>query len=184
MRKNEVVQIMEIEIGTDANCYLSGEVTGAGTKEVALSDCRGGVYGFFIEFKNEKELKSFKKKVGKKKYIKENVLGEWRPAIGKYYPLYWGKDINLGARLKAHTKSFKSTYTIQMNRRTELKDHKIIFGAMLCNDYDKIEKIFTTNILIFIKQRVRQMRAKLIITWNCQIKNRIIFKKTIKEFLL
>lgn len=140
MRKNEVIQILEIEIGTDANCYLSGEVTGAGTEEVALSDCRGGVYGFFIKFKNEKELKSFKESVGEKKYIKENVLGEWRPAIGKYYPLYWGKDINLGARLKAHTKSFKSTYTIQMNRRTELKDHKIIFGAMLCNDYDKIEK--------------------------------------------
>lgn len=139
MRKNEVVQILEIEIGTDANYYLSGEVTGAGTTEATISDCRGGVYGFFIEFKNEEELKSFNDEVREKKYIKK-VLGDWKPAIGNYYPLYWGKDINLGARLKAHTKSFKSTYTIQMSNRKELINHKIIFGAMLCNDYDEIEK--------------------------------------------
>lgn len=140
MRKNEVVQILEIEIGTDANYYLSGEVTDAGTSKAALSDCRGGVYGFFIEFKDEQELESFKSEVHGEKYIKETVLEGWKPAIGSYYPLYWGKDINLGARLKAHTKSFKSTYTIQMSDRKELINHKIIFGAMLCNDYDEIEK--------------------------------------------
>lgn len=119
---------------------FAGEVTGAGTGEATISDCRGGVYGFFIEFKNEEEFKSFNDEARGKKYIKEKVLGDWKAAIGSYYPLYWGKDINLGARLKAHTKSFKSTCTIQMSDRKKLINHKIIFGAMLCNDYDEIEK--------------------------------------------
>ncbi len=59
---------------------------------------------------------------------------------GNYYPLYWGKDINMGIRLYSHTKSMKSTGTLQLNKVNDaFKGYQIIYGAMPCLNYESHE---------------------------------------------
>lgn len=135
MIKNKVIEVLEKEIGTDVLSFISGNVEHPGIDSCKLSDRRGSVYGFAIKLSSDDEIKAIFENQDK------NLdFSSWKSLGDDYYPLYWGKDINMGARLYSHTKQSKSTRTIQLNKRAFLKDREIIYGAIPCSDSAEIEK--------------------------------------------
>lgn len=134
MIKNKVIEILEREVGTDALTFISGTVDNPGTDKCSLSEGRGSVYGFAVKLTDGEKEKLFECRDDK-----DLCIGEWKSIGNNYYPLYWGKDINMGARLHSHTKSSKSTGTIQLNAREELENKEIIYGAMSCSGCKEIE---------------------------------------------
>ena len=135
MMKNNVVEILEKVVGTNYLPFISGEVKNPGTNDCALTVGRGSVYGFAVKVGDGQKSELFDRI--NKRGIKES---EWKSIGDDYYPLYWGKDINMGARLHSHTKASKSTGTIQLNRIPALIDQEIIYGAIPCSNSADIEK--------------------------------------------
>lgn len=136
MIKNKVIEILEKEVGTDVLSFISGSIYKPGTNDCNLSEGRGSVYGIAVKLSNNDELNCVFVKCDKKNM----KISDWKSIGDDYYPLYWGKDVNMGARLYSHTKASKSTGTIQLNDRTELEGKDIIYGAIPCSNYEEIEK--------------------------------------------
>lgn len=134
MEKNKIIEILEKKVGTNTLAFISGTIENPGTKDCKLSDERGSVYGVAVKLTSENEKKEVFKHCKK-----EISIEEWKSIGDYYYPLYWGRDINMGARLFSHTKSSKSTGTIQLNKHEELKNKDVIYGAMPCSNYKEIE---------------------------------------------
>ncbi len=96
-------------------------------------ESRGGVYGIAIKL-DKKRKKDFFQKYNEKDII---TFEEWKSIGDYYYPLYWGKDSNLGFRLFSHIHTRDSLGTLQLDSRQYLNQYfdkgKIIYGAVLCN---------------------------------------------------
>lgn len=142
MEKNQIVEILERVIGTDKIEYISGNIENIGTNECQLSNERGSVYGFAILIESEKDKIEIFNKLS---YINKltSIKVEDRKTIGdNFYPLYWGKDVNMGIRLFSHTKVMKSTGTLQLCNQDYniLENRHIIYGALPCINYSDNEK--------------------------------------------
>lgn len=152
---NAVIRTIKRTIGKCSKNYLEGKITWASAKP-HLEE-RGGVYGIAIKL-DKSEVESFFGDYcdDRKKDLK---FKDWKTIGNNYYPLYWGKDINLGFRLFEHMKSSKSTWTIQLDKKTYLIGKDLIYGAVLCSKPKENEKllrekypdIYKTKILSFPK---------------------------------
>ncbi|MBR1676007.1 MAG: hypothetical protein IJ706_01700 [Clostridia bacterium] len=141
MEKNVVIKCLEEIVGTDALPYLSGEIEGCGTEHCRLTEDRGSVYGVAVKINDENEksdiFNAIKKDVD---VLSLKTVDEWQSIGNNFYPLYWGKDINMGIRLHSHTKMMKSTGTLQLNKLVFLINKEVIYGAYPCLKYDEKEK--------------------------------------------
>lgn len=59
MKKNEVIQVSKIEIGTDKIEYISGKINDAGNNKCRLSSNTGSVYGIAIKFEDDEDRSNF-----------------------------------------------------------------------------------------------------------------------------
>jgi len=134
MIKNEMIMVLEKHVGTKRLNSISGNINNPGLASCALSDERGSVYGIAVKLKDS-EIDDFLSKCDK---CQINV-DTWKTIGNSYYPLYWGKDLNLGTRLNAHTKTYKSTGSLQLNKRIFLQNKEIIYGAIQCTNSEEIE---------------------------------------------
>lgn len=131
---NAVVNAIIKVIGADSRTYIEGKVDWQGN--VPKLQERGGVYGIAIKLATTEAEAFFNKEKDERK--KDLSFTNWKPiddndgANERYYPLYWGKDINLGFRLFEHMKSSKTSASIQLDKRTNLFGKDIIYGAVLC----------------------------------------------------
>ncbi len=150
---NEVVKAIRSVIKEDKRDCMFGEYKFAnGEVEIEPKD-RGGVYGIAIkreEGESQEELYKFVHKSNGK--FTKTKAKDWKAldAEQKYYPLYWGKDINLGYRLFAHTKSSESTGTVQLATRG-LDEHTVIFGAVFCANKEDNEKNLKDKYPVILK---------------------------------
>jgi hypothetical protein len=162
MKKNPVIQALEVEIGTDKIDYISGTIVDIGKSSCVLSSETGSVYGFAIKI--EAEIDTFKTLISNVNSFKsEFEWNDWKSIGDNYYPLYWGKDINMRSRLYAHTKEMKSTGTLQLNNLSCLESYEVIYGAIPCVDYENHEKEIKTkypDILKTIKGTKDQLKIK------------------------
>lgn len=132
MEKNPVVEILENIVDTDKIDFIGGDILGVGTDECRLSDERGSVYGIAIQIKDKNDKETVFNAVSKSRRKLENA-DQWKEITNDFYPLYWGKDVNMGSRLFSHTKTMKSTGTLQLNTISSvLGEHRIIYGAVPC----------------------------------------------------
>ena len=134
---NIVVKTIKKVVKEDVRDYLEGEVSKCGTQGCVLSNERGGVYGFAIKLTEEEKKDVFNEFNGKK-YAK--TVEEWKTIGDDFYPLYWGKDINLGFRLREHTISNKSVRSIQLNEKVFLRGKEVLYGAVICAKREDNEK--------------------------------------------
>lgn len=126
---------------SDCVDFLEGEIVSAGTKNCTLSNERGGVYGFAIEFESETEKIEFFNKLKANNFkMRIHNPDEWKPLKGNFYPLYWGKDVNLGFRLYEHTTDNKTSASIQLCREA-FEGYSIIYGGVLCKNRDVYENM-------------------------------------------
>lgn len=133
---NQVVKTIKAVLVNKVVDCLAGTINYS-QGELSLEP-RGGVYGIAIKLEENDKEKFFRdhneKNTGKDKIELKNWI-----TLGKgYYPLYWGKDSNLGFRLFSHIRTRESTGTLQLDSRKYLleyiKSEKIIYGAVLCCD--------------------------------------------------
>ena len=136
MKKNSIITVLKETINADRFEYISGEILNCGTSECKLSEERGSVYGIAIELPEDKKQSFFDNLANKKKGVK---VEDWKSIGDNYYPLYWGIDINMGARLSAHVKDYIGTGALQLNN-SSIGNLKIIYGAVPCLNRAKHEK--------------------------------------------
>lgn len=139
---NIVVDTIKKIVGADTKQYIEGTVQWENGNKPRLQE-RGGVYGIAIKLKKSEVKDFFDKAVDAKKKMDFNdwkPLGDNKKANERYYPLYWGKDINLGFRLFEHMKSSKYSWTIQLDKKTYLIGKDLIYGAVLCSNPKENEK--------------------------------------------
>lgn len=134
MKENEIISIINKTIGTDKIEYLSGNILKVGSDKCCLSSSKGSVYGIAIKIDNDNEKLKVFNAIKKEKACKIKI-NEWIELKNKFYPLYWGKDTNMGIRLYSHTKSMKSTNTLRLNKIKGLDGYEIIYGAVPCINY-------------------------------------------------
>lgn len=139
---NQVVKTMKAILSDKIVDCLSGTINYSQDK-LSLGS-RGGVYGIAIKLEKD-EIEKFFKEYNEKKTGKNKVTSDKWMSIGEgYYPLYWGKDSNLGFRLFSHIHTRESTGTLQLDSRDYLqkyfKGNKIIYGAVLCSQISSCEK--------------------------------------------
>lgn len=138
---NAVVNTIVKVVGADIKYYIDGNVVWLENKPKLQE--RGGVYGIAIKLKVADAEDFFNQEKDKRKKIS---FSDWKPidendnADERYYPLYWGKDINLGFRLFEHMKSSKTSASIQLDKRTNLYGKDIIYGAVFCSNNEQNEK--------------------------------------------
>ena len=118
---NAITLLMKRLIKDDYLDCLAGTITFS--DDGCKLEERGGVYGIAVELADD-EKKDFFEKHNRNSSLSFN---EWKPIDGNIYPLYWGKDSNLGFRLYDHMKSRKSTATLQLNSRKYLNSRKVIY---------------------------------------------------------
>lgn len=136
---NEITSTMILVANSNYIICTSEKLQNPGTINCKLAKDRGGVYGFAIRLENEeKKIEFFNQIINSRKH---NVfeVGEWKSIGNNYYPLYWGKDSNLGFRLFEHMKKSKSSASIDLSDKIFL-GQDIIYGAILCKDNKIVEK--------------------------------------------
>jgi len=62
------------------------------------------------------------------------------PGFAGWYPIYWGKDISPVSRLKAHVQGHDNG-NINLPSIAELRDARLVFGAILVSDYMRFEAL-------------------------------------------
>lgn len=145
---NQIVEFMKKNINNEVVDSLSGTLTFENDK--CILEPRGGVYGIAIKLSTE-EVEDFFNKYNEKKSV---TFESWKSIGDNFYPLYWGKDSNLGFRLFDHTKCRDTTATIQLNKRDYLKDYTVIYGAIFCKNPSASENsLRTSNPDIFITHK-------------------------------
>lgn len=133
---NIVVKTIIDTIGSAKRDYLEGEVKY--DKGSCRLEDRGGVYGIAVKL-DESEVETFFNNNNKKG--EEVKVNEWRTIGEGYYPLYWGKDINLGSRLFEHMKASNTVASIQLDKKWSLLcDKSVIYGAVMCVDRHNWER--------------------------------------------
>lgn len=137
---NAVVNTIIKVVDADIKRYMEGKVQWGDDKKPKLQE-RGGVYGIAVKLDDNEVKGFFYEQKDKKKNLE---LEDWKPlewkGSEKYYPLYWGKDINLGFRLFEHMKSSKTIASIQLDSKIDLCGRDVIYGAVFCNNNAKNER--------------------------------------------
>lgn len=95
-----------------------------------VEQSQGSVYGIWIRF-NEKVPLDIK--------IEAKMNG-----YDEYIPLYWGKDINPGSRIRAHLNTPKNTGGLNL-ANSKYKDMDLIFGVIYVDRYEEFEKFLIEN---------------------------------------
>lgn len=138
MEANILVKKIEEIVNDDKIWCISGKILDAGNEKCGLSDKEYGcVYGIAVFIDSDEKKKDFFKRVSSDR-IKLPRKEEWKPIEQKLYPLYWGKDKNMGVRLAAHCRELKGTNTLQLCN-IDLNGFDIIYGAVPCRNYEEHE---------------------------------------------
>ena len=151
--KNVVIETLETMAGTDKVEFISGEILNVSTKKCRLSHGRGSLYGIAIKLTDEEDKQLIFNSVDEKSRRIKNI-DDWKTIGNGFYPLYWGKDINMGMRLHSHTKTMPSTGTLQLDAVSPaFKGHEIIYGALPCVNYEAQEKKLHSEYIDLMKTK-------------------------------
>jgi hypothetical protein len=98
----------------------------------------GAAYGFCVRL-DENERNSVFYEANKKKTTGLKIVQEWLPLSEGIYPLYWGKDKMLGARIHQHLKNTKTTGLARLCAYTTLHGKDIACVALTVTQYSELE---------------------------------------------
>ena len=137
---NEILKIVRNEL--DGKKYLEVDATGSFVNEADNSNksiIPGSVYGFFVSLNNTEVEELFREAQGKDT-CRLNEISDFKPIIKEIYPLYWGKDKSLGARINAHIKNPKGrTGLARLCAYNSLHGKTISCIAIVVNNYSGFE---------------------------------------------
>ncbi|WP_422910501.1 hypothetical protein ACOCLD_00875 [Pseudomonas sp. MAC6] len=104
----------------------------------------GAVYGFCVRL-NELERNAVFAEAQQKRTTRLNSVQEWKPLEVDIYPLYWGKDKMLGARIHQHRKNTKATGLARLCAYETLHGKEIACVALTVTKYSELESALQTT---------------------------------------
>lgn len=138
--ENKIVETIKSIAGKRVKANIQGTLKFNNDGKCELEE-RGGVYGFAVKLE-QNEIKDFFEKHCDPRRLRNNskTWVDWCCLGDGFYPLYWGCDINLGSRLREHTKASRTVGSIQLDRKEYLHGREVIYGAVFCSDRKGVEK--------------------------------------------
>lgn len=103
-----------------------------------ILDLPGAVYGFCVRLEANEHTRVFSE-AEEKGTTRLGDIHEWRPLRDNIYPLYWGKDKMLGARIHQHLKNTKTTGLARLCAYTSLHSKEIACVALTVTRYSDLE---------------------------------------------
>lgn len=99
----------------------------------------GAVYGFCVQLSDDERNALFAE-AKLKKTSRFDTVSDWRPLQDDIYPLYWGKDKMLGARIYQHLMNTKATGLARLCAYTNLHGKNIACVALTVTHYSDLER--------------------------------------------
>lgn len=123
-----------------AEVPAAGEFTLPGVSPILFP---GAVYGFAVRLTEEQARDLFEeaKERGLNRLPK---LEDFRPIEGDLYPLYWGKDKQLGARPHQHLQDPTKTGSVRLSTYKSLAHRKIACVSLTVDDFEAAERALQT----------------------------------------
>ena len=100
----------------------------------------GGVYGFGVCLSQEERQALFEE-ARNRGSARLADLEQFKPIEDLLYPLYWGKDKQLGARPYQHLQNPKKTGAIRLSTYSMLKGKQIACAVVVVSDNIRAERI-------------------------------------------
>jgi len=137
---NKILEVVRKEL--NGKKYTEVDAVGSFTNEANNANksiIPGSVYGFFVSLDKSGVEVLFQEAIDKYT-CRLNNISEFKPVIDDVYPLYWGKDKSLGARINAHIKNPKGkTGLARLCAYKSLHGKTISCIALVVNDYSGFE---------------------------------------------
>lgn len=114
-----------------------GVFTNTATNQNALN-LPGSTYGFCVRLDEQERAAVFNEALTKRSSRLNNIQ-EWLPLAEGIYPLYWGKDKMLGARIHQHLKNTKKTGLARLCAYTTLRGKEIACVSLTVTQYSELE---------------------------------------------
>lgn len=125
----------------------------------------GGVYGIAIKISDPNDKQFIFDEASKIKAIHKRCksINDWQPLDdeGRWYPLYWGADLTLGARIRSHAGKPTKTGSVYLSQKPFLKNRNMVYGAILCVDYLDVENLLHTKYIDIFKTTNKNQLGKL-----------------------
>lgn len=120
-----------------AQTIAEGIFTNSPNNATALN-LPGAVYGFCVRLEDRERDDIFLESK-QKRTTRLSSVQDWRPIQANIYPLYWGKDKMLGARIHQHLKNTKTTGLARLCAYSKLHDKDIACVALTVTRYSELE---------------------------------------------
>lgn len=98
----------------------------------------GAVYGFAVRL-SASERDAVFAEAQLKQTTRLVAIQDWLPLEDNVYPLYWGKDKMLGARIHQHLRNTKTTGLARLCAYASLHDKEIACVALTVTKYSELE---------------------------------------------
>ena len=119
-----------------AEVSAAGEFTLPGVKPVLFP---GAVYGFAASL-NDVQRCQFFNEAKDRRLNRIRELNDFRPIEGDLYPIYWGKDKQLGARPHQHLQDPTKTGAIRLSTYSSLAGKIIACVSLTVADFESAER--------------------------------------------
>lgn len=100
----------------------------------------GAVYGFGVCL-NQEERRALFDEARARGSARLAELEQFKPIEGLLYPIYWGKDKQLGARPYQHLQNPKKTGAIRLSTYSSLRGKTIACAAIVVSDNVEAERV-------------------------------------------
>lgn len=141
-----------------------------GTPYCEIKGTMGGVYGIAVEIQDNGDKQKLFEEATKIGAVAKRCksINDWQPLDknGKWYPLYWGADLTLGARIRSHARKLTKTNSVYLSKKPFLQGHNIVYGAILCSDYLNVENALHNDYKDLFKTTNKKQIEKLNGTLN------------------
>jgi len=109
-----------------------------GNSKISLSS--GSVYGIFAIETENSNINQLINEVNDKKTKELKDYGSiMTDGNNKIYPIYWGKDINPGSRIVAHSRHYPGTGNAELEKYPALRNFNLIYGSIYVTKYRDFE---------------------------------------------
>ena len=100
----------------------------------------GAVYGFAVCL-SEKERSTLFNEAAGRHSTRLKEIADFRPIEGDLYPIYWGKDKQIGARPHQHLQNPVKTGAIRLSTYQALVGKAIACATLVVQDYSSAEQL-------------------------------------------
>ena len=151
----QIMREQASELGLVAKGEISGLFINSADNKKKLPKS-GSTYGFCAQLTPSQKKLLFAE-VLKNNTGNLNTITEFNPMFEDAYPLYWGKDKSIGARLHQHLTNPKGTGAVRLSQYKSLHGLDIVYALIITDDYRRMEKALQKKYPHLLKTTMKQL---------------------------